>query len=273
MQEEIPENQTGQQYIKFDAVARDVHLGWHMDHMEVATTLRDVLLHGGRLTVLTGAGVSAESGIATFRQSGGLWETHRLEDVATPEGFARNPRLVLDFYNARRRQLHTVQPNPAHTALARLEEVLGERFTLITQNIDDLHERGGSRRVLHMHGEILKARCAGCAHVLHWPGDLTLADACPDCGGRLRPHVVWFGEVPFHLEEEIPGALEAEVFMAVGTSGSVYPAAGMVAEAKRRRRLTVEVNLEPSENTHLFDIRVLGPAGKTLPELVAVITE
>jgi NAD-dependent deacetylase len=239
--------------------------------MPAAGEIRRALGAAGRITVLTGAGVSAESGIATFRGSGGLWEEHRLEDVATPEAFRRDPALVHRFYNARRRQLHAVSPNPAHAAFARLEAALGDRFTLITQNIDDLHERAGSRRILHMHGEILKARCAACGKVLPWPGDLGTADRCPSCSGPLRPHVVWFGEVPLHVEEEIPRALEAEVFMACGTSGSVYPAAGMVLEAKLRGRLTVEANLEPSEQASHFDLSILGPAGTTLPRLVEEI--
>ncbi len=236
-----------------------------------ARDIRAALGSAGRITVLTGAGVSAESGIATFRSAGGLWEKHRIEDVATPEGFARNRKLVLDFYNQRRKQLHTVKPNPAHAALARLEEALGDRFALITQNVDDLHERAGSRRVLHMHGEILKARCCECEEVLGWDRDIALEDACAFCGGRMRPHIVWFGEMPFGLEDEIPRALEADVFLAVGTSGNVYPAAGMVVEARLRRKLTVEVNLEPSENAHMFEHCVLGPAGTTLPALVSKI--
>jgi NAD-dependent deacetylase len=236
--------------------------------MAAADEIRRALGTSGRITVLTGAGVSAESGIATFRGSGGLWEEHRLEDVATPEAFDRDPALVHRFYNERRRKLAAVSPNPAHAALARLEAALGERFTLITQNIDDLHERAGSRRVLHMHGELLKARCAACEDVLPWPGDLGTADRCASCGGALRPHVVWFGEVPLHLDEEIPRALDMDVFMACGTSGSVYPAAAMVLHAKLRGRLTVEVNLEPSEQSRHFDVTVLGPAGTTLPGLV-----
>ena len=239
--------------------------------MPASDEIRRALANSGRLTVLTGAGVSAESGIATFRDKGGLWEEHRLEDVATPEAFDRDPAFVHRFYNARRCRLPQVSPNPAHFALARIEEALGDRFTLITQNVDDLHERAGSRRVLHMHGELLKARCAACGNVLPWPGDLGTADRCASCRGPLRPHVVWFGEVPFHLEDEIPRALEAEVFMACGTSGSVYPAAAMVLEAKLRGRLTVEVNLEASEQARHFDLSVLGPAGTTVPRLVEEI--
>jgi len=241
--------------------------------MEAAEAIRRALGATGRLTVLTGAGVSAESGVATFRTAGGLWEKHRIEDVATPTAFARNPRLVLDFYNARRRQLFEVKPNPAHFALARLEEHLGDRFTLITQNVDDLHERAGSRRVYHMHGELLMARCVDCAEALRWERDITLEDACTRCGGRMRPHIVWFEEIPFYLDDVIPRALDADVFAAIGTSGSVYPAAGMVLEVRQRGGLTVEVNLEPSENTQWFEHRVLGPAGSTLPGLVSEIVD
>lgn len=224
---------------------------------------------GGRITVLTGAGISAESGIRTFRDAGGLWENHSLEEVATPAGFGRDPALVHRFYNERRRQLHQVQPNAAHHALAEMEARLGERFTLITQNIDDLHERAGSRRVLHMHGEILKARCTRCGSVLFWPGDLGPQDRCASCGSPLRPHVVWFGEMPFHMEREIPVALTAEVFVSIGTSGVVYPAAGFVAEVRAEGGLTVEVNLEPSANRELFDVVLLGKATEKVPELAA----
>jgi NAD-dependent deacetylase len=238
---------------------------------EAAEKILAALGREGRLTVLTGAGISAESGLATFRDRGGIWQRYSLEDVATPEAFARNPRLVLEFYDARRRQLREAAPNPAHFALARLEELLQSRFTLITQNIDDLHERAGSRRVLHMHGALLEARCARCSAVLAWQADITLDDRCAQCSGQLRPNVVWFGEVPFHLEDEIPRALEAEVFLSAGTSGTVYPAAGFVATAKLAGRLTLEVNLEPSENAWLFDLQIAGRAGERLPALVQAL--
>jgi NAD-dependent deacetylase len=241
------------------------------DLERAAAAVRQALGASGRLTVLTGAGISAESGLSTFRDAGGLWKEHRLEDLATPEGFARDPRLVQDFYNARRRKLQTVAPNPAHLALARLEARMGERLTLVTQNVDDLHERGGSSRVLHMHGELLKARCMRCQHVLPWTADIRPEDACALCGAGLRPHVVWFGENPYFFHREIPRALEAEVFVSIGTSGTVYPAAGMVAEARAHGRLTVELNLEPSGNHHLFDWCVLGPAGTVVPQFVEEI--
>ncbi len=238
---------------------------------EAAGRIVERLGRSGRLSVLTGAGVSAESGIATFRDAGGLWEQHSLEDVATPEGFARDPELVLSFYNARRRGLHKVEPNPAHRALAQLEAMLGDRFALITQNIDDLHERAGSERVLHMHGELFKARCVDCAAVSAWAADIVLGTSCSDCGAQLRPHIVWFGEMPFHLEREIPTAVGAEVFVSIGTSGTVYPAAGFVGEAKACGALTVELNLEPSENAHLFELQIEGRAGERLPQLVEAI--
>jgi NAD-dependent protein deacetylase/lipoamidase len=227
---------------------------------------------GGRIAVLTGAGISAESGISTFRDAGGLWERHSIEDVATPEGFARDPELVQRFYNQRRRRLPEVNPNAAHLALARLEEALGERLTLITQNVDDLHERAGSRRVLHMHGELLKARCCRCEAVSAWPGDIAPHDRCPSCGAGLRPHVVWFGEMPFFMDREIPEALGSEVFVSIGTSGVVYPAAGFVAEARRNGALTVEINLEPTPNARLFQLTLAGKASERVPEFVAAVT-
>ncbi len=241
---------------------------------EIDTVLQHIartIERGGRLTVLTGAGVSAESGIPTFRDAGGLWENHSLEEVATPEGFRRNPDLVYRFYNARRRALASVEPNAAHVALARTEAALGERFRLITQNIDDLHERGGSRRVLHMHGEVLKARCIRCGGVLRWTEDLDATHVCPNCHGPLRPHIVWFGEMPFYMEEEIPDALGAEVFVSIGTSGTVYPAAGFFAEAQSRGAVTVEINIEPSANAAHFDLVLAGRATEQVRRLAGAI--
>lgn len=235
---------------------------------ESAERIAQHLGKNGRLTVLAGAGVSAESGIPTFRDMGGLWEQHSLEEVATPEAYVRQPELVLDFYNARRQTLHTVEPNPAHGALARLEELLGERFCLITQNIDDLHERAGSHNVLHMHGELFKVRCNDCHAVYEWQEDLKRNDSCASCQGEMRPHIVWFGEMPFYMDCEIPTALSAEVFMSIGTSGTVYPAAGFVMEVKRQGNLCVEVNLEPSENASYFDVQLVGNASEVLPTLV-----
>lgn len=203
------------------------------------------------VVVLTGAGISAESGIRTFRAADGLWEEHRVEDVATPEGFARDPAQVQRFYNARRHQLQQpeIQPNAAHLALAELEQVLGDNFLLVTQNIDNLHERAGNTRVLHMHGELLKVRCATSGQVIEWTGDVTSDDRCTCCQfpSALRPHVVWFGEMPIGMEEIYQALENADVFIAIGTSGHVYPAAGFVHEAKLQGAHTVELNLEPSQ--------------------------
>lgn len=222
-----------------------------------------------RIFVLTGAGISAESGVATFRDAHGLWENHDIMDVATPEGFVRNPALVQRFYDARRAQLATVAPNAAHAALARLQRELPGDVTLVTQNVDDLHERAGGDP-LHMHGELLKARCtARCTtegNAMRWTGPLTGA-ACPECGARLRPHIVWFGEMPMRLDE-IDAALEAcDVFAAIGTSGEVYPAAGYVELARRIGARTVEINLEPSGGPGFDDVRI-GPATREVPAWV-----
>jgi NAD-dependent deacetylase len=217
-----------------------------------------------RIVILTGAGVSAESGIRTFRAADGLWEEHRIEDVATPEGFARNPELVHRFYNERRRQLVSgdVHPNAAHLALARLEAEHAGDLLLITQNIDDLHERAGSRNVLHMHGELLRMRCARCETVHEISGDIRTEDQCPTCGaiGTLRPHVVWFGELPLELDATFDALEACDLFAAIGTSGNVYPAAGFVRVAADAGAHTVELNLEPSEVNSAFDEVRLGPA-------------
>lgn len=224
------------------------------------------------IVVLTGAGVSAESGISTFRDSGGLWQHYRIEDVASPEGFARDPETVHQFYNDRRRRLPSVEPNAAHEALARLEREAPGDVLIVTQNIDDLHERAGSGNVLHMHGELLKAYCGACHAVTPWQADLTTATPCPACGkaGAMRPHVVWFGEMPLAIER-IYTALDAcDLFLSIGTSGSVYPAAGFVAEVRARDRAKkVELNLEPSDGTHFFDEAVHGPASEIVPDYVA----
>ncbi len=198
------------------------------------------------IVILTGAGISAESGLRTFRDADGLWENHRVEDVATPEAFRRDPALVQRFYNERRRSLATVQPNAAHLALARLEcERPGEVF-LVTQNVDDLHDRAGSRNLLHMHGELLKARCLARGAVHAWPGDLDAASRCPACArGGLRPHIVWFGELPLGLDRIYDAVERCDLFVAIGTSGHVYPAAGLVQAVAPGAR-TVELNLAPS---------------------------
>lgn len=226
-----------------------------------------------RIVMLTGAGISKESGLDTFRDADGIWARVRLEDVATPEAFARSPARVQAFYNARRRQLATaeVAPNAAHHALAELERRWPGSVLLVTQNIDDLHERAGSRNLVHMHGELFKARCLDCGVVEAWRADLDGATACPACGGRgrLRPHVVWFGEMPLEMERIYAALAECDLFVSIGTSGTVYPAAGFVAEARAAGARTVELNLEPSEGHSLFDERVYGPAGRIVPDFVA----
>ncbi|WP_338663645.1 Sir2 family NAD+-dependent deacetylase [Pararoseomonas sp. SCSIO 73927] len=224
------------------------------------------------IVVLTGAGISRESGLHTFRDPDGIWARHRIEDVATPEAFARDPALVQGFYNARRAQLREagVQPNAAHAALAELDARWPGEFLLVTQNVDDLHGRAGSRRLIPMHGELMKGRCLRCGAVSPAPGDLSAETPCPACGqpGGMRPHVVWFGEMPLEMER-IGEALErCDLFVSIGTSGAVYPAAGFVREV-RDRADTLELNLEPSEGSHLFNEARHGPATALVPAFVA----
>ncbi|MEM7239003.1 MAG: NAD-dependent deacylase [Pseudomonadota bacterium] len=222
------------------------------------------------IVILTGAGVSAESGLGTFRDIDGLWTKYDLEDVATPEGYARNPGLVHEFYNARRKNCRGAVPNASHHALARLAKANAGRVTLITQNIDDLHERGGSTDAIHMHGELMRALCAVCGHQWDWQGDMSRIDSCARCSapGAVRPDVVWFGEMPYHMER-IGGLLAtAGLFVAIGTSGAVYPAAGFVMEARAAGARTLEINLEPSEVAQAFDECLLGPATETVPNWV-----
>ena len=241
-----------------------------MDH--VIDQIRQRLDEGGRLTVLTGAGISAESGVPTFRDMGGLWEQYRVEEVASPAAFSRDPALVYRFYNLRRADLARLEPNAGHRALAALEAALGDRFMLITKNVDDLHERAGSKRLLHMHGELRKARCTACLRICPWLLDLDGNSRCPDCGANaLRPHIVWFGEMPLYMDDEIPRALQAEVFLSVGTSGQVYPAAGFVAEARAAGALTVELNLEAGDMAPAFALSLYGKAGEILPAMVAAL--
>lgn len=223
------------------------------------------------IVILTGAGISRESGLATFRDADGIWAKVRIEDVATPEAFARHPSRVHEFYNARRAQLcdAALQPNAAHRALAEFDTRWPGELLLVTQNVDDLHDRAGSRRLLHMHGELMKARCLRCAAVQPWSADLSTTTPCPACGeaGGMRPHVVWFGEMPLHLED-IGAALDrCDLFIAIGTSGQVYPAAGFVA-AVRGRASTIEVNLEPTDGSSLFDETRQGPATRLVPDLM-----
>ena len=226
------------------------------------------------VVVLTGAGISAESGVPTFRDSDGLWEGHRVEDVATPQGFARDPELVHSFYDARRAALASVQPNPAHRALARLEDVLGDDLLVVTQNIDDLHERAGSARVLHMHGELLSALCRVCEARTRWEGDLGDRPPCPSCAApALRPDVVWFGEIPYEMDRIFEALESCELFVSVGTSGAVYPAAGFVEAARTYGARTLELNLQASEGSWLFDESRRGPAGTLVPAWVDEILE
>ncbi len=227
-----------------------------------------------RVVVLTGAGISAESGVKTFRDNDGLWENYRIEDVATPEAFRRDPQLVWRFYDQRRKQLKTVAPNPAHHALAQLQAMLGpERLTLITQNVDDLHERGGSKAVIHMHGELLKVRCTRCRTITHTEADMLSDDQAEtlphcECGGLLRPHIVWFGEMPFEMDFIQNKLAECTHFIAIGTSGVVYPAAGFLQIARQIGAYTIGFNLEPPENHRLFDQFIQGKAGQQLPQWV-----
>ena len=219
------------------------------------------------VVALTGAGISAESGISTFRAADGLWENHPVAEVATPEGFDRNPPLVYEFYNQRRRQLLSdeIKPNPAHTALAKFEHEFNGSFLLVTQNVDNLHERAGSQNLLHMHGELLKMRCLNSEMVYDLRQDLNLDSECKCCRspGNLRPHIFWFSEMPFHMNE-INTALEAcDIFIAIGTSGNVYPASGFYQKAKMRKATTVELNLEATDSS--FDEHIYGPASTVVP--------
>jgi NAD-dependent deacetylase len=221
------------------------------------------------IVMLTGAGVSAESGVPTFRGPDGLWEGHRVEDVATPQAFARDPALVQKFYDARRSALARVAPNAAHRALARLDAEWPGDLLLVTQNVDDLHERGGSKRLLHMHGELQRALCTGCGAAPAWEGDLSGDPACPRCAARkLRPDIVWFGEMPYHMDVIEAAIARCDLFVSIGTSGAVYPAAGFVDLARHAGAQTLEINLDPSAGTPLFDEARLGPAGVLVPAWV-----
>lgn len=226
-----------------------------------------------RIVVLTGSGVSAESGVATFRDRDGIWARYDYREVATPEGFAADPEKVHAFYNWRRRNLAAVAPNAAHHALAELEvglQARGGALTLVTQNVDDLHERGGSRLVLHMHGELSKIECAACGAVSACADEISLETACGGCmrKGKMRPYVVWFGETPRYLEETADALQSADLFVSIGTSGAVYPAAGFVSEARALGVPTLELNLEPSENAAVFTDARYGPATGIVPAWV-----
>lgn len=226
-----------------------------------------------RIVILTGAGISAESGLETFRAEDGLWAQHRVEDVATPEGYARDPEAVIAFYNARRAQAAKAEPNAAHRALARLEEAFPGEVLVVTQNVDDLHERGGSRAVIHMHGSLKSALCATCGHRWEAPSVMKVGDACPRCTQpTARPDIVWFGEMPYQMEEIFDHLSEAEVFASIGTSGNVYPAAGFVSEARRAGAHTIEFNLERSVIGNQFAEHRTGPASQTVARWVDELT-
>jgi NAD-dependent deacetylase len=228
------------------------------------------------VVVLTGAGISAESGVSTFRDPDGVWATYDVEDVATPQGFAKNPTLVFDFYNMRRAGLKSVKPNAAHVALAEFDHALAARgtdFLLVTQNVDNLHEAAGSTRLLHMHGELARAWCTACDGKLAWTDDLTSASVCPACQatGKLRPDVVWFGEMPYHMETIMETLATCDLFVSIGTSGNVYPAAGFVQLARRAWAHTVELNLEPSEGASQFHAAVQGKATEIVPAFCQLV--
>lgn len=229
------------------------------------------------LVILTGSGISAESGVPTFRAADGLWMGHRVEDVATPEAFARDPALVQDFYNRRRRQLSEVSPNAAHRALADLAARWQGDVLLVTQNVDDLHDRVHARTapapgfsLVHMHGELLKAECTATGRVCDWPGDLAPGQPSPfHPQGRLRPHIVWFGETPLHMDRIERALAACDLFVSIGTSGAVWPAAGFVQLARRAGARTIELNLEPSLGSRLYDETRYGPATEVVPAFCA----
>jgi NAD-dependent deacetylase len=226
-----------------------------------------------KVFILTGAGISAESGLSTFRDKDGLWSRYRIEDVASIEGYRRDPQRVLEFYNLRRNVHGDVQPNAGHEALAKLEQHWASRgaaLTICTQNIDNLHEKGGSRRVIHMHGELAKVRCHDCGDVTPRDGDLSVNLGCAACGrtGGMRPHVVWFGETPLEMDAIHDALAASNLFVSIGTSGSVHPAAGFVRAARKAGIATMEINLEPSENAEAFDVARYGKASEAVPAWV-----
>lgn len=227
------------------------------------------------IVILTGAGISAESGLNTFRGLDGLWEGHRVEDVATPEAYARDPVLVHQFYDARRARLGEVEPNAAHLALARLDAAWPGELLIVTQNVDDLHERAGARRLLHMHGELTSGWCLACDERFGWEGPMGESAACPACqiAGRVRPDIVWFGEMPYEMERIDAALAKADLFVSIGTSGAVYPAAGFVQTARYGGTWTLEINLEPSQGSLFFDERRYGQAGREVPKWVGEMLE
>ena len=224
------------------------------------------------IVILTGAGISAESGIATFRGPGGLWEGHPVEDVCTPEALARNPELVHRFYDERRAALARVEPNPAHLALARLDAAWPGELLIVTQNVDDLHERAGARRLLHMHGELNSALCAQCGGRRPWSGSLAPGVDCGSCGEALmRPDIVFFGEMPYEMDRIDRALARADLFVSIGTSGAVYPAAGFVQTARYHGADTLELNLDPSQGSVWFAESRMGPASELVPAWVAEV--
>ena len=229
-----------------------------------------------RVVILTGAGISAESGIRTFRAADGLWEEHRLEDVATLEGFLANPELVQRFYNERRQYLKypNVKPNPAHFTLVELEKALGKNFLLVTQNVDDLHERAGNHNLIHMHGELLKVRCITTDQIYGWHDDITENSLCECCQtATLRLHIVWFGEMPLEMDYIYNQLAHADYFISIGTSGNVYPAAGFMSYAKSHGAHTVELNLDPTLGTSQFDESHQGLASQIVPKYVELFLQ
>ena len=229
------------------------------------------------ILVLTGAGISAESGIPVFRSEDGLWENHRVEDVATPEGFERNPQLVHDFYNQMRQSVKSKQPNAAHLALTKLQAQMKQRqgrVTIVTQNIDDLHEKAQSHKVIHMHGELNSILCTYCGKSYEWHEDCDGATECKFCGHKtMRPDIVWFGEIPYHMDAIERAIMQCDLFIAIGTSGVVYPAAGFVSYCSRQGKPCLEFNLTPSANSGVFTHSYLGKAGTTLPAFVDYFLE
>lgn len=227
------------------------------------------------IVVLTGSGISAESGIATFRDKDGIWAKYDIEEVATPQAFSRQPHKVHDFYNLRRRGLEGIEPNKAHFALARLESEHGAKtgrsFYIVTQNIDALHEAGGSRNIIHMHGELLRGLCTHCSARFDWKGDMSTTSICRGCkaAGGVRPDIVWFGEMPYQMDRIAELVQACDLFVSIGTSGAVYPAAGLVALARRAGAYTVELNLEPSEGVTQFHEAIHGKATELVPAFVA----
>ena len=234
--------------------------------------MRQAEISSRNIVILTGAGISQESGLDTFRDAGGIWTKYNLEDVATPEAFNKDPSLVYEFYNLRYESLleDSVAPNAAHEALAKLEKEWHGKVSIITQNVDNLHERAGSNNVIHMHGELSKATCTSCSHIYDRPNKLSAASSCPKCNtvGGQRPQVVWFGEVPLHMEKIETLLNECHLFLSIGTSGTVYPAAGFVMHVKQLAKArTIELNMEPS-NTPYFDECIHGPASKVVPKYI-----